>query len=847
MTAKTSDIVNALLPLAIEHHRAGRLADAERLYREVLAVERANPDALHLLGLALLAGGRAADAVKPLKAAVDLRPGIAEFHAELATALSVTGAAAAAVDHMRTAITLQPDSPVLLDGYGRACRAAGDLDGAESAYRAVLEKHPDAAVTWVNLGNLQAQRGDLDAASASFAKAAELAPNLAEAWANRGMLELLRGQHAAAEPCFARLSVLRPNDPLGPRGVGLCAAARGDDKAALAALEKAGKLGARDADFHFVLGVTRYRCGQPAAAIDSYRACVAIGPAHAMAWVNLAATLHEQGRYDEALSAHKSALATAPDSADAHNNHGNTLKELGQFDAAEAAYRRALELNAAFPEAWLNRGVARQSAGDYESAIAHYRAAVGLRPSFPEAFRNLGACLTEIGLPGTALASLDVAAEHDPAHPPHLARGNALREMGAVDAATDAYRAGLTADPTNPVLWDNFLFARLHQPKADQAEVVADHRAWGETFTAVPRPAARPRPPGGKLRIGFVSADFRIHSVAWFLLPLWQGLRARGVEIVAYMTGARRDSMTVRLSALADGWRNVPGLAAAEIAEQVRRDEIDMLVDLAGHTAGNRLDLFALRPAPVQVGWLGYPGPTGLAAMDLRLSDGVADPDGAPSVEPIRRIEGGFLAWQAPEDAPAPSLPGARPLTFGSFNALHKLCEPTVDLWAQVLAAIPDSRLVLKARALGDEPVAASVRERFAQRGIEAGRIETRSWTSLGDHLADYADIDIALDPVSYNGTTTSCEALWMGVPVLTRAGDRHIRRVGASLLTALGRADWIADTDADFIASARALAGNVALRAALRQDLRGGMAASKLCDGARLAAAFEKIAGGDA
>ncbi|CAN0278804.1 unnamed protein product, partial [Phaeothamnion confervicola] len=402
--------------------------------------------------------------------------------------------------------------------------------------------------------------------------------------------------------------------------------------------------------------------------------------------------------------------------------------------------------------------------------------------------------------------------------------------------------------PTDTVLASNALMVAQYDPPGPPAEGLAQARTWPG-----PRGATRPKPaepqPGRRLRVGYASPDFCSHSCSYFLVPLLAGHDRNAVEVFAYSDVASPDGLTAAFRGLVPNWRETTGLDDKAFVARVREDRIDILVDCAGHTQGNRLAAFARRPAAVQATWLGFPDTTGLDAFDARIVDGISDPqpaaDGLAS-EPLARIPGGFLAYMPPPFAPTvgPSPLAASGLpTFGSFNNLPKVTARTLDLWAAALRAVPAARMVVKARGLDEPELQAKLRAGFAARGIEPARVEPVGFVgAIQDHIARYAGIDVALDTTPYNGTTTTCEALWMGVPVVALAGDRHAARVGASLLAQLGAGDWVARDADSFAAIAAGLVADGARLAAIRSGLRARMAGSALCDGVRLARGFEAL-----
>ena len=385
------------------------------------------------------------------------------------------------------------------------------------------------------------------------------------------------------------------------------------------------------------------------------------------------------------------------------------------------------------------------------------------------------------------------------------------------------------------------------------AEIAAAHREMGRVMArALPAPQRHPPltlGPGRRLRVGYVSPDLHTHSVAYFFEGVLAAHDPAAVETVCYHCGTISDATTARMRAAAHLWRDVPTLDDAELAARIREDRIDILVDLAGHTRDNRLGVFQRKPAPIQVTWIGYPNTTGLETIDYRITDAVADPPGeadALHTERLVRLQRGFLCYRPPEDTPdVPPRPCARPdargIAFGSFNNLSKLGPGVVDAWSTILARTPGSRLVLKASGLGSDAARQRVLERFASRGIDPARIQTMPATPTRNaHLDLYRHVDIGLDTFPYNGTTTTCEALWMGVPVVAFAGDRHAARVGASLLHRIGLDELVARDVDGYVALACALAQDPARIAALGQGLRQRMRQSPLCDAAPFARDLE-------
>mgnify|MGYP001076071199 CR=1 FL=1 len=418
--------------------------------------------------------------------------------------------------------------------------------------------------------------------------------------------------------------------------------------------------------------------------------------------------------------------------------------------------------------------------------------------------------------------------------------GSAYQGQGDFENAERCYRQCLAATPGDLQARSNLLMLLNYLPDADAARVFAEHLEWGRVAESrIPRldPAGFDHDPQRRVRVGYVSPDFREHSVASFIEPVLRQHDRSRFEVCCYSSLPTPDETTLRIRASVDVWRDIHKLSDGEAARLIRDDRIDILVDLSGHTSGGRLGIFAARPAPLQMTWMGYPNTTGLGAIDYRITDGVADPAGEEAwySEALMRLDGCFLCYQpdpdTPEVAPLPALANGH-VTFGSFNNFSKINPGVLQLWSEVLKQVPGSRLLLKCPALTDAFVQRRVSDALQALGIGAERVDLLGHTrTRQDHLALYARVDIALDTFPYNGTTTTCEALWMGVPVVTLSGRHHAGRVGASLLKAVGHPEWIAATAENYVRTATGLAADLDALQAIRAVLRRDVAASKLCD----------------
>jgi protein O-GlcNAc transferase len=528
--------------------------------------------------------------------------------------------------------------------------------------------------------------------------------------------------------------------------------------------------------------------------------------------------------------------------------------EKDQAKRAEILSRRAVVSKPGSPIAQHRLGVAFQKQKRYEKAARCFRRALALNPRFAEAHLDLGQALYQQGSLGQAVKSFHRALAINPELPHAQYRlGNALWNQGQIVPAIECYRRAIALKPDYAAALNNLAFTMNYDVEASGSEIYAAHRARAAILPPLQmfdRSYLNDRRPERRLRIGYVSGDFCEHSVSYFFEPLLASHNHSEVEVFAYssLNRADEDEITARLRSLADHWTPICRLDDRYAAEQIREDRIDILIDLGGYTTRSRLALFALKPAPVQVTWLGYLNTTGLRAMDYRITDAIADPAGETdrfNSETLVRLRPPFLCYRPFDHAPPVSaLPAyeAGHLTFGSFNDLPKLTLCTIKLWAKLLHSVRGSRLIIKTEQMRDAPTAGQLRSRFADEGIAPERIDLLAWrVRTVHHLARYGLVDVALDPFPFNGVTTTCEALWMGVPVVTLRGDRPYARVGASLLASVGLQDFVTEDPESYVEMAASLGNDIFQLRELRLGLRDRMRASQLCDGAGFARTMEQ------
>ncbi len=553
--------------------------------------------------------------------------------------------------------------------------------------------------------------------------------------------------------------------------------------------------------------------------------------------------LRARGRHLEAVSLLRQALRRGPGEAELHHELGNALRSLGRHEEALVPLREAVRLSGDNPIFWLNLGVTHYERDMHAEALECFQRALALAPDFPELRNILGCCLLALGRSSEATTQLrealrlrpDYAAAHN-----NLAR--CLRSQGRMQEALACYERSLQLQP-NAACHSNALMALNYLDGLSPALLAQQHREWGrlhaDHFAPPPgQPRVGSSPASRRLRLGYVSGDLCNHAVAFFIAPILAHHDRARFEVTCYSNTLAPDQVTARLRSLCEHWRDIARLDDETVARLIREDGIDLLVDLSGHSAHNRLLVFARRPAPLQLTWLGYPSTTGLSTIDYRISDERCLPSGwtdSQGSERILRLPDCFTCYEPPRELPEPAMPGRHgrggPPMFCSFSNLAKLSTPTLALWARLLAAQPGSRLLLKSPGAADAGAQERILGVLAAGGVSKEQVQFHGRPlPLREHLALYAECDVALDPFPYNGTTTTCEALLMGVPVVTLRGDSHVSRVGHSLLSCIGHAELVASDEEDYLRIACSLAGDRPRLESLRTGLRPDLLASPLC-----------------
>jgi protein O-GlcNAc transferase len=597
----------------------------------------------------------------------------------------------------------------------------------------------------------------------------------------------------------------------------------------------------------YFLGLIHLKLKNYDSAIQYVRKSLLVYADNADAYHVLGKAFHEKGEFEEAIKCYKETIRLNPNYAEAFNNIGNILKATGRLDEAMAYYQRAIELDPRLAIAYFNLGIVHDQKGNFDEAMGYLKKALQIDPRHLNSYGILGTILQKKGLHDEAIKYYRRILELNPKHADAYNNlGFAFQEKGNPREAQKYYTEAIRIKPDHYPYYGNLLLSINYTTDRDAQAVFNEHLQFAKRFAEHLVPSIPPH--GNKptlnrpLRIGYVSPDFRTQSVGFFIEPVLSLHNHREFAIFCYANfppyREQGDTMTNRMKGYADYWRNIFDMSDEAVTELVRRDEIDILVDLAGHSGYNRILVFARQPAPVQVSWLGYPNTTGLSTIHYRIVDNYTDPPGMTDqfyTEKLIRMPECFLCYSPYTESPAvgelPSGTNSH-TTFGSFNVLAKMTPEVIALWSQIMKRIPNSRLILKTKSLADNPTRQYIKDLFLRCGITEDRLELYSWIpTFKQHQELYNRIDIGLDTFPYNGTTTTCDAMWMGVPVVTLEGNTHVSRVGVSLLSNVGQSELIARTHDEYVEIAVNLAQDRNKLRALRSELRNMLAHSPLTD----------------
>jgi predicted O-linked N-acetylglucosamine transferase (SPINDLY family) len=761
------------------HLHKGEWTDAARCYRQAISI---NPDyaaAYCNLGYAQSEQGLYEEAERNLKQSIAINPVLAHAYCFLGSISQKQGNLDAAINFYQKAIEVKPDFEIVYRDLCLVLFRQGQIENARQVILKGISLNPDFADYHYFLGNLYGSEGAFGKAVDCYQRALAIQPEYVQVHFNLGNMFKEQGKLDEAQACYRKVLFLKPDY----------------------------------AEAHFKMGNLLNDIGQVDGAVASYRRALELQPDLAWAHCTLGNFLKGLGQLDAAAASYRRVLEIEPDSAEAHSNLGNALRDIGQLDGAVASFRRALEIKPDFAEAHINLGIAQKILGQLDDAMASYRLALEIKPDVAEAYYNLS---------------------------------NALQDLGQLDSALESYRRALELKPDYVEALDNMLFALNYHPDLGAEEIYQAYKKY-DTQRGIPlrstwRAHNNDRNPDRRLRIGYVSPDFRLHSCSSFLEPLLAHHDKSQVEVYAYAELTKEDEVTTRYKSYADHWTPTKGMNDEVLAEHIRSDGIDILVELAGHTGSNRLLAFARKPAPVSLSWLGYGYTTGLSAIDYYLTDEVCVPAGSEglfSEQPWRIATPTYTYRPNPGMGEVGSLPALRRghITFGTLTRAVRINHRTIRAWSELLKAVPDSRLVMDSLSFKAPAMQERMAARFAEHGISRERLEIGYHSPPWDVLRG---IDIGLDCFPHNSGTTLFETLYMGVPYITLAGRPSVGRLGSSILQGAGHPEWIAGSEEEYVDKAAGLARDLERLAAQRASLRTEMENSPLLDEAGFARKVE-------
>ena len=763
-----------LLQRAFELHQQNKLQEAEALYREILATNPRQPEALYLLGIIALQFGHHAIAEELILHSLNINPNNIDAHLNLGNAYQAQKKFAQAEQSFQNALHLNTNIPEIWFNLGNLFDAQGKHEKAAESFNEAISLRPNWEPPYIHLGlSLKSLSRDNEAIQA-FRKALELNPESYETIHNMANLLDKMGQTEEANIYYQKIyDIALAREP--------------------------------SAENYSVLGI----------------ACGALGD------------------WEKALEYQKKVVALEPKNVKAWGNLANAYRHLNMPIEAEKLYHHAIVLEPTYAEAYFNLGCFYHERMLFEDAAAFFLKTTELNPRFNSAFINLGLVYSGLDKSGLALESIQkaIALDSEDAQA-HAALGDVIKSRGRIAEAIQHYKKAILLKPDYPLAHSNYIFTMHYDTSITSQEIYEETIEWGDRHAnSIPKLIHSNNPdPARRLRIGYVSGDLRHHAVVQYLEPVLQSHDKSQVEIFCYANQARGDDVTTRLKSYADHWRDIFRLSDKAAADLIQKDKIDILIDLSGHTSGNRLQVFARKPAPIQATWIGYFNTTGVKAIDYIITDRFLLPPEEEHlyVEKPLRLTHHCVALGA-HNLPItvnelPALTNGY-VTFGCFNALSKLVPVVLNLWAEILKKIPTSRLYLKNGSFGDEAIREQYKKKFADLGVPRERLIFVGPSSMADYLAEYNKVDFALDPFPYNGATTTLDGLWMGIPPVTLKGDRLAAHMGESWLTAVGLEDFIARNQEEYIEKTVAFANDLPRLALIRRKLRPTLTSIPLTD----------------
>ncbi len=723
---------------------------------------------------------------------------------------------------------------------------AGQFSQAKELYERILAVMPNHADTLHWYGILAAQHNEIDIAIDLVSRSLTVNPNHPDYWSNLGMLYCSRKRFDEASRACQKSIQLNPASPDAHNNLGNAQWGLNKIQEAIDCYQKAIDLRPDFAQAHYNLANGLRTLRQYSSAIDSYCKALELQPIYPEAFCNLGLAYKDQNQPVQAIDAFHKAINLQPSYLEAIINLGSVYAESKQFELAIEQYRKVIQLDPSSSDVCCSLGNLYYHTDQPLLAIEIYQHAIRVKPDNPTAHNDLGNVYKELWMPDEAIAcyrqAISLSSERAIFHG-NL--GSTLKDVALYDESIASIRKALELDPSLVDTHDTLLMTMNYDPRSTSKTILAECKKWDEQHGLPLRSKIKSYPnsldPDKRLRIGYVSPDFRLHPVGRFLLPIMKHHDKTNVEIYCYSNSDREDEITGQYRDIANHWESVYSLSDDVASEKIRSDQIDILVDLSLHTSGNRLRMFAQKPAPIQFTYAGYPGTTGLSAIDYRFTDSELDPEGSDEhyAEKSIRIPNFWCYDPAIDDDIALELPATRNgyITFGSLHNFCKVNYDVLNLWGKLLRELPNSRLILLAPP---DSCRSRVIEQLSQYGVDAGRIEFLNRMPHAEYMRTYHRIDISLDTFPYNGHSTSLDSLWMGVPVVTLVGKTVVGRGGLSQLTSIGQNDLIAYSADEYLEKAKQLSSNLEKLSTLRSSLRDQMRQSALINPAGITTAIE-------
>ena len=739
-----------------------------------------------------------------------------------------------------------------LNDLGNAHQDKGQLEEALAFHIKAISIKPDFAKAHNNLGNAYLGLGRLDKAISCYQQAISLEPDYANAHNNLGIAFFTQGRPDEAITHLEQALVIKPDFSIAHNYLGDIYQELGKFKESINHFKQAVSLEPDSAGMHYNLGIVLQQSKQLEEAVSPYKKALSLNPDYTDGHIRLGTTYIELGLYEEAIICLQQAASLEPEHPEIHYNLGLVYQELGPLETAISCYEKAFSLKPDYFEAHNNLGYILMAQNRMEESITQFKQVLSIKPDFADAYYNLGNVYLILNQLEDAFTQYQHAISIQPDFPEaHNNIGNTLKDCGQLDQAISHYEKALALKPSYAAVHSNLLYSLSYKHDIEPQKLFEAHKQWTQQHAQSLINAVKTHNNNTQadrcLRIGYLSPDFRTHSVAFFIEPILANHNRDKFEVFAYYNSTVDDNMTKRIQTMVDVWHNIIYMSDEEVCKLIKDDGIDILVDLTGHSSNNRMSVFALKPAPIQITYIGYSTTTGLPTMDYRITDNWTDPPGTTEhyhTEELLRLPQVFLCYQPPLEYPEiEDLPAKKSgyITFGSFNNATKINLEVVSVWARCMQSVPESRLILKAKQFNDIKTRQNFLSMFEQYDISHERIEFISWiTSLSEHLDIYNRMDIALDTFPYNGTTTTCEALWMGVPVITFSGKIHQARVGGSILTNIGLPQFITDTHDEFVEKTVELALDTVTLSAIRNELRNKMKLAPLTNARQFTQALE-------